>query len=79
MLKNQLRNFQLLSNCVYDFNPVYQRYGVSVRLLMYWQHFLRYKDKAKRSKEKAKQKVLKKIFTNRFFLNNLYKIENWYD
>ena len=56
MLKSQLRNFQLLSNCVcYDFNPVYQRYGV--RLLIYWQHFLRYKDKAKRSKEKAKQKV----------------------
>ena len=31
MLKNHLRNFQLLSNCVltvcYDFNPVYLRYG----------------------------------------------------
>ena len=58
MLKSQLRNFQLLSNCVcYDFNPVYPRYGVSIRLLKYWQHFLRYKDKTKRSKEKVKQKV----------------------
>ena len=79
MLKNQLRNFQLLSNCVYDFNPVYQRYGVSVRLLMYWQHFFRSKDKTKRSIGKGKTKGLKKIFTDRFFLNNLYKIKNWYD